>query len=253
MLKVIIVWYNEELNLDKCLNSLSYLETDIKIYYIDQSSTDNSISIANKYTKNIITHDNKWYADPDKKWAVENIIQDNDWCLILDADETVSKELAKEICNVILSSKYKVYKIRSKVYYLMNSFVSFEQIRLFQKSGVLMTTKIHEYIATSEINIGYLKYHLINRDLRDLNNFIYNHIEKINRYSEKELIKLKGIWYPKILIWMFIKPFYIMIKWGLYKKLFFQWIPWVITTLNVSFYTFIIYAKLYEKLHNQDI
>ena len=58
----------------------------MRIIYIDQSSTDNSIEIARKYWCNIYIHPNQWYADPDKKWAIDELCNDDEWILIQDAD-----------------------------------------------------------------------------------------------------------------------------------------------------------------------
>jgi len=112
-LNIITVWYNEEINLPKLFKSLEYIKSKIEIrhIYVDQSSIDNSTNIAKENWCEIYVHENKWYADPDKKWIVENLLNNEDWCLILDCDEEITKELSDEIIININNNKFDIFNI----------------------------------------------------------------------------------------------------------------------------------------------
>ena len=84
-LSVIILTYNEELHIARCLENVSPIAKEI--FIIDCYSTDNTLEIAAKYP-NVTILQNKWvnYATQ-FNWALENAPVKTDWVLRLDADE----------------------------------------------------------------------------------------------------------------------------------------------------------------------
>jgi len=202
---------------------------------------------AKKYDAEVYVHENKWYADPDKKWAVENLLNDDDWCLILDADEELTRNLGDEIIEIINEKNNKIYKIKLKISLLWKSCVFFNQMRLFKKSAIIITDEIHNYLKTGSVNIKTSTNFIINKDNKDLNKNIFNHINKINTYSEKELLKYDTLPYYKIVLFMFIKPIFSFIHWYIINRLVIHWLSWLIVSINMAYYTFTIYSKLYEK------
>ncbi len=248
-LNILTVGYNEETNLPKLFESLKYIKSkiDIRHIYIDQTSTDNSFGIAKKFWAEVYVHENKWYADPDKKWAVESLLTEDDWCLILDGDEELSKELSDEIVWLISTNTDSIYKIKLKVYLLWPSFVVFNQLRLFKKSAIIITDEVHNYLKAKNNYQKTSENFIINKDNKDLNKSIFNHINKINTYSEKELYKYPGLSKSKIVIFMALKPFLSFVQWYIFNWLIKHGLSGFIVSLNMSYYTFTIYTKLYEK------
>jgi glycosyltransferase involved in cell wall biosynthesis len=90
---VVINTYNEEENISDCIKSAKLLTEDVIL--IDTGSTDNTVSIAKKL--GIITYDfpRSFYVEPSRKFGIEKA--KGEWIFILDADERITKELAKEI------------------------------------------------------------------------------------------------------------------------------------------------------------
>ena len=87
-LSAFLIVHNEEKNLEKCLKSLSFCD---EIIIVDQESTDNTLKLATKYTKNIY-HDKCWgYADPSR--ALGESKCHGKWILNLDADEEITLAL----------------------------------------------------------------------------------------------------------------------------------------------------------------
>ncbi len=98
-LSVVISAYNEEKNIEECLESVKNVADEIIV--VDNSSSDNTQEIAKKYTPHVFTQKN----DPKKIDLQKNFgfsKATGDWILSLDADERVSTELAAEIKSVIL-------------------------------------------------------------------------------------------------------------------------------------------------------
>lgn len=85
-LTIIILVYNEEKNIEKCLKSIREWAQDI--FIVDSFSTDNTLSIAGKYTDKIYQHKFESFA---KKfnWALENLPITTEFVMRLDADEVV--------------------------------------------------------------------------------------------------------------------------------------------------------------------
>ena len=93
-LSVIILTYNEEIHIERCINSLQSL--NCKIFIIDSYSTDNTCAIAErrgaKVFKNPFVNQAQQF-----QWAMDNCGIESKWVLRLDADETIDKELANNI------------------------------------------------------------------------------------------------------------------------------------------------------------
>lgn len=94
---VIILTYNEEIHIKRCLDRIS---SDVKeVFVIDSFSTDKTVEIAKEYA-NVTVFQNKWvnYA-AQFNWALENAPIHSKWVLRLDADEYLTKELKDELEN----------------------------------------------------------------------------------------------------------------------------------------------------------
>lgn len=249
MLKIITVGYNEENNLKKLFDSLKKISEILPhtVYYIDQSSTDKSVEVAKSNGAEVYVHPNKWYPEPDKKWAVETLCNDEDWILILDADETISGKLALEIKSIIEQDIYDIARIKINIYLLWGPGQIPYQCRLFKKNAVEITEEIHNFIQLKSKNIVTLKNPIENIDLKFLKNEVYFTMDKYNRYSEKELEKLQHLPKYKIIWRMFWMPILRFFGHGIVHKQFLRGIPWLMVCKMMAQYQWMIYAKLYEK------
>ncbi|MBL7883467.1 MAG: glycosyltransferase family 2 protein [Bacteroidia bacterium] len=91
-LSIVIITFNEEKNIERCLLSVQKIADDIVV--LDSFSTDATASICNKYSVNFIQR--KWEGySASKNFA--NAQAKYDWVLSLDADETLSETLADAI------------------------------------------------------------------------------------------------------------------------------------------------------------
>lgn len=94
-LSVIILTYNEEKHIERCINSIKAIANNIIV--VDSFSNDNTIKIAEKL--GAIIYQNKWPNNHSKQvnWALGNCLINTKWVMRLDADEVVSPELVDEI------------------------------------------------------------------------------------------------------------------------------------------------------------
>lgn len=88
-LAIIILTYNEEIHLDRCIKSIAALDGDI--YVVDSFSTDKTLDIAKNNNARILQ--NRWINYSTQfNWALDQL-KDYDWVMRIDADEFVTKEL----------------------------------------------------------------------------------------------------------------------------------------------------------------
>ena len=251
-LNIITIWYNEERNLHKLYRSLDLCNDSCQVrkIYIDQSSNDKSVFIAEEYWCETYIYPNKWYADPDKKRAVENLCHDDDWILILDADEEVTRELANEI-HIFMQWKQEIGNILIRSIILWWFWWEAYQPRLFQKKAVELTNEIHNYISLKSKKVTNLKNPIINNDLKYKWKEIEVMLEKTNRYTSKEVDKIWDISlfviYLKIIFMPLIRFFYFLLK----HKQILRGLNWIIFSMIMAYYQFLIYAKIYEKKHHK--
>lgn len=112
---VIIATKNEECNIRECLESIRWAQ---QVCLVDSQSTDDTIRIADEEGAEVhqFVYDGGW---PKKRnWALEKISIENDWILVLDADERVSEELQLEIKNAIQQDDVNGFYIRWKFIFL---------------------------------------------------------------------------------------------------------------------------------------
>src|SRR3989338_4403467 len=99
-LSVVLSVHNEEKLLEEALKSIKDLADEIIV--VDNESTDKTVQITKKYTKNIFVHQNT----PNSLNAPKNYgfsKAKGDWILSLDGDEVIPVELAAEISRIINS------------------------------------------------------------------------------------------------------------------------------------------------------
>src|ERR1051325_3560365 len=116
-LAVVILTFNEEANLEKCLKSVKDFAGEI--FVVDSGSTDKTLQIAMDYGASIYSHSFKNQADQ-MNWALQNVPIKSNWILRLDADEYVTPELADEIQEVLANSPKNItgYFIKRRVFFM---------------------------------------------------------------------------------------------------------------------------------------
>lgn len=159
-LSLILICKNEERMIEGCLQSALLISPAIEIIILDSGSTDKTLEIAQKYTKNIYKTD--WPGFGIQKNRALSYATGS-WVLSLDADERVSEKLAQEIQTMIQLTPAFVSPIRDISAfdipfesYFFNKKIRFgdwsgeHHIRLFKKSqAVFDQAPVHENLKIS--------------------------------------------------------------------------------------------------------
>jgi len=104
---VIITTFNEEWNIGACIESVLWAD---EIFVVDSYSTDRTMEIARQYP--IVSRRREYFGSAaQKNWSIDRV--KHDWVLILDADERVPEELAREILRLLSETpEYRGYYLR---------------------------------------------------------------------------------------------------------------------------------------------
>lgn len=99
-LSVVLATRNEEENIGRCLESVKDIADEVIV--VDEGSTDKTREIAEKLGAKVFLEPHHPNFHITKEIALEKAT--GDWILQLDADEVVSSELSKQICEVLNGS-----------------------------------------------------------------------------------------------------------------------------------------------------
>lgn len=94
----IILTYNEERHLARCIASLQGLATDILV--VDSYSTDGTLEVARSHGARILQHAWLNYATQ-FNWALSQLGGQTEWILRIDADEVLTSELVTQLQELL--------------------------------------------------------------------------------------------------------------------------------------------------------
>lgn len=96
-LSVIILTFNEELHIRRCIENVKTVVKDV--FIVDSFSTDKTVEIAESLGAKV--YQNKWENSHAKQfnWGLDNLPITTTWVLKLDADEYLTLELIAELKN----------------------------------------------------------------------------------------------------------------------------------------------------------
>jgi len=104
-LSAVVITYNEEANIERCLASLEFAD---EIVVLDSNSTDRTREIASRYADKVSCREFKGMSEQ-KAAAVE--LCSNEWFILVDADEEITSDLAIEIRTVMENPVYDAYRM----------------------------------------------------------------------------------------------------------------------------------------------
>ena len=180
-ISAVIITYNEELFIDKCLTSLRGVADEIVV--VDSFSTDTTEEICKKHNVRFIKHAFEGFRDQ-KNFALQLASYKN--ILSLDADEALSGQLRDSILAVKDQWEYDGYVFNRRSNYCgtwinHSEWYPDRQLRMFYtdhgKWGVL---NLHEkFMMSNGATIGKMKGDLLHWPFASLQ----DHINKMKKYS----------------------------------------------------------------------
>ncbi|OEJ98838.1 glycosyl transferase [Flavivirga aquatica] len=247
----VIITYNEERNIEKCLQSLVPVVDEIVV--VDSFSSDNTKSICNKYNVKFIEQKFLGYIEQ-KNFALSQA--SNDYVVSLDGDESLSEALQESIISL-----KKNWKLDG---YYSNRFNNFcgqwikhsdwypnKKLRVFDKRKAQWKgINPHDNVVlhNSKDKTGYLKGDILHLTYQTYSEFNLKteHFSTIAAKAYYNLGKKAPLW--KILFnptWAFFKAYFLRLG-------FLDGLNGFIICVQTANITFLKYTKLRELYRNEE-
>ena len=191
-LSVIILTFNEELHIRRCIESL--LPISENIFIVDSLSTDATVEIAESLGATI--YSNPWPGNHGKQfqWGLDNCLIETEWVMKMDADEFVLPELADEINFQLkcVSAKTSGIYIKRRVNFLgrwikHGGYYPTWLLRIWRyRDGIMEQRWMDEHIKLTSGETIQLENDIVD----DNKNNLAWWTEKHNNYSTKEAVDI---------------------------------------------------------------
>ncbi len=272
-LSVLILTFNEELHIERCIKSL--LAVTDKIFIVDSYSTDNTVEIARALGVKVLQNEWTNYAQQ-YQWGLDNTPFETVWVMRMDSDEYILPQLASEINSTLRTTTNEVsgFFIKRRVNFMgrwikHGGYYPIWLLRIWRyEKGKIEERWMDEHIKLTD---GSTK-HLLNDLVDDNKNALTWWTNKHNNYATREAADLLNTIYrfklydevePKLLgtqeqrkrklkhiyarMPLFIRPFIYFI-WRYFIKLGIldgkQGLIWHF--LQGFWYRFLVDAKIYD-------
>ena len=248
-LSVVIITFNEEKNIGRCIDSVKNVADEIIV--VDSCSTDKTVEIANSKGAQVIMQPFLGYVEQ-KNMALE--VANNDFILSLDADEALDKTLEASILEAKKGFNFKGYSMNRCTNYCgkfirHGSWYPDKKLRLIDKKNAYWGgDNPHDKLIMKDD--GFIK-HLKGDILHYSYNSIEEHVQQNNKFSSisaetyfkrgKKTNAFKMIIHP---LWAFILGY--ILRGG-----FLDGFYGFVVALNVAHLSFLKHAKLYHKQKQQ--
>lgn len=240
-LTAIIPTYNEEKDIRKALESVSFAD---EILVVDSFSTDSTLEIANEFGARIIQREYA-YSASQKNWAIPQASYE--WILLLDADEWLDDVTIKEIQHLLDSPpSYDAYWFPRQNHF-MNRKMRFglwrndKVIRLFRRDLCVYEDKrVHAEIQCSG-RVGYMSSPIQHNTYKGFSEMI----QKTNRYTTwaaADRVNKKKVGAFDVVV----KPWFAFFRDYILKLGFLDGLPGFISAAHTSWSKFIRAVKIYR-------
>lgn len=247
-LSVVIITFNEEQNIGRCLQSVQSVADEIIV--VDSYSTDKTEAICKQYQVSFLQHSFEGHIEQ-KNYALSHAAYD--YVLSLDADEALSPDLQQDIMDIKSNWTADGYTFNRLTNYCGKwirhcGWYPDKKLRLFKRNkaswgGVNPHDKVemHKQTTVKHIQANLLHYSFYT---------IREHIEQINKFST---IKAEGLFKKgkkSHLCKMIFSSWFKFFKGYVLKLGFLDGIYGLIICANSGHANFLKYSKLWS-LHKQ--
>jgi len=213
-LSTVIMTYNEEEKIARCIDSISDISDEILV--LDSHSTDKTVEIARRFNARIEYSPFLGYI---KQRELSVGLASHDWVLALDADEFLSKSLAEEIKSIMhkpTADAYYLNRFNAINHYFLKhgSWFPHRIIRLFDRKHIYCSgnpphDRIYAREGSRTARLRGLLMHHCNENIHDRITTVNNHstIAARHRFENGQKSNyLRVIFKP---IWKFVVEYFL--------------------------------------------
>ena len=200
LVTVVILTLNEELHINRCIESAKQISSDIVV--IDSFSSDATVAKAEQLGAHVLQ--NSWPGNQALQfnWALSQLPKTTQWVMRVDADEYLTAELIAQINNQLPTLKSTVNGIFCRRSFGFQGRLlkhggahSIQVLRLFRFGfGRSEVRWMDEHIEVEGLCVEF-KGALIDENLRPLKDWTDKH----NNYSSREALELLALDYPELM------------------------------------------------------
>jgi glycosyltransferase involved in cell wall biosynthesis len=179
-LTALVTSFNEVDQIEECISSLLWAD---QIVLIDSFSTDGTVELVRERFPSVLIEQRAYLgAAAQKNWAIDRL--ENDWVLVVDADERVTPQLREEIVATLVDPRFPAYSIGRRNFVLGKE-VRFSGLqrdrvtRLFdRKNARYPNRRVHADLVVNG-RTGFLRQKFLHNYVRS-----FDHMSsKMNRYA----------------------------------------------------------------------
>lgn len=240
-ISAVVIAYNEEKNIRRCLESLSWAD---EIVLVDSYSQDRTREIASAFTDKIYDVDCEGFGSK-KEFARSKAT--NDWILSIDADEVVSDRLREEIKRIVQKDDVLDGYYIPRLSNFLSKWIRYGGwypgyvLRLFRKDKARFNhSLVHEKLILDG-KTGYLK----NELLHYTDPTISHYLLKMDRYTTLGAKMLLSEGKTTTLFDMLFRPLAVFLKMFIIKFGFLDGWHGFLLAIFSSFHVLVKYAKLW--------
>ncbi|OQW49264.1 MAG: hypothetical protein A4S09_12165 [Proteobacteria bacterium SG_bin7] len=244
---LVSITFNEESNIERCIKSVPWCD-DIVI--LDSKSTDQTAQVAKNLGARVFVEDWRGYG-PQKNRAAE--LAKNDWVVFLDADESLTPELANEIYSLFRAKALDrdAYEFPRLSIHLgreirHGGWYPDRQKRFYNRTRCKWSeVSVHEELKASKV--GRLSGNMIHRPFKNL----AHQIQKNNNYSSlmAEELSRKG---TRFSCWkFFLKPISKFIECYFLKLGILDGMAGLVIAVGAAYSVHLKWAKIWEIQKNK--
>ncbi|HXX53481.1 MAG TPA: glycosyltransferase family 2 protein [Thermodesulfovibrionales bacterium] len=239
---VVIVTKDEVRNIRDALESVREFED---VVVLDAFSADGTVEICREYTPRVFQKE--WMGYARQKQAAVDLAK-KEWVLILDADERVTAELKRELVVKITGGTYDGYYLPRKNFFLgkwirHSGWWPDYTLRLFRREvSHVEYREVHEKVVVKG-PVSYLEGPVEHYSYRTIADYLRK-MEHYSTLSADEFFRKKS---ALPLLSMVANPVHVFIKMFFLRQGFRDGMHGFILAGLYSCYTFLKYAKIWEK------
>lgn len=247
-ISVVMSAYNEAAVIRDCLESVKGWADEIVV--VDCSSRDRTAEIARAYTDLVITTTNKLMFNINKNIAIDAATRE--WVLLLDPDERVTPELARELQRISQQgdSPFAGYWMPRRNFELgrwIDAMGPDRQLRFFRNGAARFPCRhMHEMVQVDGA-VDVLKAPLLHFPKQEL--FAYVHKRNVNSEHRADYLFEQGVRFRRRNL--IVRPLVAFARQYLLKGGWREGVPGLIIAVSGAYATFLQDAKLWQRWEHQ--
>lgn len=238
-LAVLILTFNEEKNIEACINSASFAD---EVIVVDSLSTDNTVAIAKSLGVTVCLQVMNAGFGIQRNFALAQT--QSEWVLYLDADERITSELAIEIREIVDRGELCAYEILrenivfgKKIYHGSHS--PDWSLRLYPRTAIHWEGLVHEKACVT-LPVARCKGIMLHYTYTSWEKYFNKFNQYTSLMAEKNFLDGKRASFKDIIL----RPLFGFVKMYFLKRGFQDGRLGFVLAIVHAFYTFVKYIKL---------